>query len=145
MKIQYNVQSILHENIESYICKNSIKRIRKIYIMSDLNHRLVLQHLRNLNHLLNTFDESSQILQQYLQRNRTNNTDDILNNMFQSSPSVRNTRTRTRQHSNNHNYFNNTVPSTQNNMYSNSNDDTTYILRFETLLPELINNLTRKS
>ena len=111
--------------------------------MSDLNHRLVLQHLRNLNHLMNTFDESSQILQQHLQRQRTNNIDDMFNNFSQYSPNLRNTRTR--QHSYNHNYLNNTVPFGRNSNNSNSNDDTTYILRFETLLPELINNLTRNA
>lgn len=111
--------------------------------MSDLNHRLVLQHLRNLNHLLNTFDESSQILHQHLQRQRTNNIDEMFNNFLQTSPNLRTSRRR--QHSNYDNYFNNTVPSTRNNTPSNSNNDTTYILRFESLLPELINNLTRSS
>ena len=58
--------------------------------MSEDNNRLILQHLRNFKYLLDTFDETSQLLQQHLRRNnsQSNNTfpniNDIFNNVNQT-------------------------------------------------------------
>ena len=120
--------------------------------MSQDNNRLILQHLTNLNHLLDTFDETTQILQQHLRRNNSQSTNafpnfnDIFNNVNQTPQNTRNNnRRRQNINFNSRSYQNGPIQNNTRTFNNNTNDDLTYVFRFDNLLPELINNLNRNS
>ena len=119
------------------------------------NNRLLNLHLQNLNHLLNTFDDTTHIIEQHLLnsypqqqslRRNINNINNSFSNNRQSNRTFSNpfnVRNNNNLHDNNN--MNNNLNTTNNNNSSINNDDLTYVLRFDTLFPPTIPSITRRT
>ena len=110
---------------------------------NQLNHRLILQQLQNFNQLVQSFQEISTIVNEHIRFTQQpyQQTHQQYHNQYRQYQQRNN-------NVNNSTFVNNPLHSTSNRTYDNNtnlNDDNSYVIRIDTLLPDIFQGLNLNS